>query len=445
MKKAQAEQIWQTALGELQMQVTRATFETWVKDTRVLSYEDGEFTIGVHSAFAKDWLENRLQALIKRTLTKCMGRSVGVSFVVWSPVEEAADPGPLWKRSATRDEPHQRLLPHYTFDQFVVGPANQLAYAASRAVAENPATAYNPLFLYGGVGLGKTHLLHAIGNFGLRQGLKVRYVPSEDFTNDLINAIRTQTTVEFRERYRSLDVLLIDDIQFIAGKESTQEEFFHTFNTLHAAGRQVVMTSDRAPKAILTLEDRLRSRFEGGLIADIQPPPLETRIAILRFKAENQPLPVPDDVLDWIAQRVQSNVRELEGALNRMVAHAVLIKMPLTRAVAEASLNDYMPRKSDLVPQAVLDTVCDFYGVDTQDLIGRSRSKDVSHPRQVCMYLAREETQASLPQIGELLGSRDHTTVLHGYERIAALIEEDPKLRSEIMTLRERLYGNGKH
>jgi chromosomal replication initiator protein len=444
MKKTKAEQIWQTALGELQMQVTRATFETWVKDTRLLSYEDGAFILGVHSTFAKDWLENRLHSLIKRTLSRIMGRSVDLSFVVWSPVEGPADPGPLWKQSAQRDAPHETLLPHYTFDRFVVGPANQLAYAASRAVADNPATAYNPLFLYGGVGLGKTHLLHAIGNHTYQRGLKVRYVSSEHFTNDLINAIRTHTTVEFRERYRSLDMLLIDDIQFIAGKESTQEEFFHTFNTLHDSGWQIVITSDRSPRSIPTLENRLRSRFEGGLIADIQPPPLETRIAILRFKAESKPVPVPNEVIDLIAQQMQSNVRELEGALNRVVAHAVLMQLPLTLELAQAALDDYAPRKGDFAPQYVIDQVSRFYSVGAEDITGRSRNKKVVRPRQVCMYLVREETRASLPQIGRMLGNRDHSTVLHGHGKIANLIEEDPQLRRDIMVIRERLYGNGK-
>lgn len=444
MKKTKARQVWQTALGELQMQITRATFETWVKDTRVLSYEDGEFIIGVHSAFAKDWLENRLLSTIKRILAKIMGRSIGVSFVVWSPVEETANPGPLWGRTARQNESWEILNPRHTFDQFVVGPGNQLAYAASRAVADKPATAYNPLFIYGRVGLGKTHLLHAIGNHSHRQRLAVLYVSSEDFTNDLINSIRTHTTVEFRERYRSLDVLLIDDIQFIAGKESTQEEFFHTFNTLYASDRQIVMTCDRAPKSIRTLEDRLRSRFEGGLIADIQPPPLETRIAILRFKAESQPVPVPSEVLDLIAQQVQSNVRELEGALNRVVAHAVLMQMPLTHNMAQAVLEDYRPRKGSFTPQCVVEEVTKFYGVELGDITGRSRNKRVVRPRQVCMYLSREETRASLPQIGQALGNRDHTTVLYGYGKIAALIEEDPQLRNEVMTIRERLYSNGK-
>ncbi len=444
MKKTKADQVWQTALGELQMQITRATFETWVKDTRVLSYEDGEFILGVHSAFAKDWLENRLLSTIKRTLTQIMGRSVGVSFVVWSPVEETTEPGPLWQRTIRLEAPEETLSTHYTFDQFVVGPANQLAYAASRAVADSPATAYNPLFLYGGVGLGKTHLLHAIGNHTFDQRLKVRYVSSEQFTNDLIHAIRTQTTVEFRERYRSLDVLLIDDIQFIAGKESTQEEFFHTFNTLHAAGRQIVITSDRAPKSILTLEDRLRSRFEGGLIADIQPPPLETRIAILRFKAETQPVTVSNQVIDFIAHHVQSNVRELEGALNRVVAHAVLMQMPLTRDMAQTVLEEYRPRKGDFAPQHVVEQVARFYGLEADELVGRSRNKKMSLPRQLCMYLAREETTASLPQIGAALGGRDHTTVLYGYTKIADLIDQDPQLRRELMVIRERLYNNGK-
>jgi len=444
MRKTKAEQVWQTALGELQLKVTRATFETWVKDTRVLSYQDGEFSIGVHSAFAKDWLENRLASLIKRTLSRIMGRSAEVSFVVWSPVEETHNPGPLWKKRATlSDIAHKTLSPQYTFDQFVVGSANQLAYVASRAVADNPATAYNPLFLYGGVGLGKTHLLHAIGNHSYHQGLKVRYVSSENFTNDLINSIRTHSTIEFRERYRSLDLLLIDDIQFIAGKESTQEEFFHTFNELHSAGRQIVITSDQSPKSIFTLEDRLRSRFEGGLIADIQPPPLETRIAILRFKADSQPVPVPHDVLDMIAQQVQSNVRELEGALNRVVAHAVLMKMPLTRDMAQTALEEYTPRKGNFALEHVFQEVAKFYDIEFDDITGRSRAQKVVLPRQVCMYLSREETRASLPQIGRLLGNRDHTTVLYGYDKIADLVEQDSRLRRDIMTIRERLYGNG--
>jgi chromosomal replication initiator protein len=272
----------------------------------------------------------------------------------------------------------------------------------------------------------------------------VRYVSSEHFTNDLINAIRTHTTVEFRERYRSLDMLLIDDIQFIAGKESTQEEFFHTFNALHDSGWQIVITSDRPPRAITTLEDRLRSRFEGGLIADIQPPPLETRIAILRFKAETQPIPVPNEVIDLIAQQVQSNVRELEGSLNRVVAQAVLMQLPLTSELALAALEDYVPHKGSFVPQYVIEQVSKFYDVDTEDITGRSRNKKVMRPRQVCMYLAREETRASLPQIGRALGNRDHSTVLHGYEKIANLIEEDQQLRRDIMAIRERLYGNGK-
>jgi len=370
-----SEQIWRIALGELQKQVTRVTFETWVKDIRVLSYEEGEFTMGVHSAFAKYWLENQLLSLMKRTLSRIVGRSVDVSFVVWSPVEETADPSPPWTRTARRDAPHETLSRHYTFDQFVVGPANQLAYAASRAVADNPATVYNPLVIYGGVGLGKTHLLYAIGNHSYRQGLKVRYVSSENFTIDLINAIRTQTIAKFRERYRLLDMLLIDDIQFIAGKESTQEEFFHTFNALHASGRQVVIASDRAPKAILSLEDRLQSRLRSGLIADIQPPHLETRIAILRFKAKSKPVPVPDDVLHLIAHKVQSNVRELEGALNRVVAHAVLMQIPLTLDIARVALEDYNLHRGDFTHEHVIEAVAQFYGLESSDITGQSRNQ----------------------------------------------------------------------
>ena len=331
----QAAQVWQAALGELQLQMTKPTFDTWLKNTSLISYEDGTFVIGVHNAYAKDWLENRLLSIIKRTLVGIVGRSVEVKFVVW-PRERAANKrsagtqelGPLLSgdKELTLTPPRAKspamLNPKYTFETFVVGPSNRLAHAASLAVAENPADAYNPLFIYGGVGLGKTHLLQAIGHVCQRKALRVLYVSSEEFTNDLINSIRNHTTEHFRDKYRTIDILLVDDIQFIAGKESTQEEFFHTFNTLHAANKQIVISSDRPPKAILTLEERLRSRFEGGLIADIQPPDLETRIAILRFKAEAQPLSVPDEVIDLIAHRVLSNVRELEGALNRVVAYA---------------------------------------------------------------------------------------------------------------------------
>jgi chromosomal replication initiator protein len=307
-------------------------------------------------------------------------------------------------------------------------------------VAERPADAYNPLFLYGGVGLGKTHLLQAIAHYALEQGMTVIYTTSETFTNDLINAIRTQSTESFREKYRNTDFLLIDDIQFIAGKESTQEEFFHTFNALHSSGSQIVLSSDRPPKAITTLEDRLRSRFEWGLLADIQPPDLETRIAILRFKAESQTMQVGDDVMEFVARRAQNNIRELEGALNKVVAHATMVRQPITLELATAALQDIVSRQAELTVKEVISAVASFYRLDVETLINPGRSKEVAFARHMAMYLAREETGASLPQIGEALGGRDHTTVMYGWEKIAQQIEQNDRTRREMLSIREVIY-----
>lgn len=336
------------------------------------------------------------------------------------------------------------LNTRFTFDRFIIGSSNRLASAACMAVADHPAQAYNPLFLYGGVGLGKTHLLHAIGNAALERDpeINVLYVSSEKFTNDLINAIRRQQTEEFRIRYRNIDILLIDDIQFIAGKDATQEEFFHTFNTLHTAGKQVVMTSDRPPKAILTLEERLRSRFEWGLIVDIQMPDYETRTAILRTKAEQLTVDVPANVIDFLAQRIQSNIRELEGSLNRVVAYAKLNGTALTIESAQSALSDLLDtsHKKRVTGEVILRTVCEFYGVDLRVIQGRGRSRNIVGPRQVAMYLLREETDASLVDIGAMIGGRDHTTVMYGCYKIAEEIDTDQRLKQEINAIRERLY-----
>jgi chromosomal replication initiator protein len=446
------DQLWQTALGQLQMQMTRATFDTWMRQTTVVSYEDGMFVIGVHNGYAKDWLENRLHGIIQRTLTDIVGRNVQLRFVVWSQPTPEENDNLLLHLTKAETKPDMETSisqsaavsngfnPNYTFDTFVVGPSNRLAHAAALAVAENPASVYNPLFLYGGVGLGKTHLLHAIGHESHRQGRSTLYVSSEQFTNDLVNAIRMQTTAAFRDRYRSIDVLLIDDIQFIAGKEATQEEFFHTFNALHNTGKQIVMSSDRAPKAMVTLEERLRSRCEWGLTADIQPPDLETRMAILHAKAENQPVAVPNDVIALIAHQVQSNIRELEGALTRVVAYARLMQIPLTISTANTALADLLARPATISIDTILQAVCAYYDIDHGTICGKGRSKDMVKPRQVAMYLAREEANASLPQIGEALGGRDHTTVMYGVEKITQEIEHDDALRREIIAIRERLY-----
>ena len=448
--------IWSAALGELQLQMTQATFETWLRDSKFLKYEDGTFVVAVKNGYAKDWLEHRLVATIKRTLARLADRTVDVKFVVGAekPQREEADI-PLLKasdppRSDSQQQPASKprpirastgnLNPRYTFNTFVVGPGNRLAHAASMAVTESPATAYNPLFLYGGVGLGKTHLLHAIGHACQAQGIDTLYVSSETFTNDLIEAIRSHTTDTFREKYRTADVLLVDDIQFIAGKERTQEEFFHTFNALHSADKQVVLSSDRAPKSLSTLEKRLCSRFEWGLIADIQAPDLETRIAILRSKAAFDGTEISDEILSVIATQIQSNIRELEGALNQVIAIARLTDQPLTSEVAKMALGNLMPHRRELPPDEIVQRVAHHFGLKPDQLKGRSRKREIARPRQIAMYLIREETDASLPQIGNLLGGRDHSTILYGCDRVAELLDEDVDLRREVTALHQHLY-----
>ena len=440
-----ADQAWQSVLGQLQMEMPRASFDTWVRDTKPVSYNEGTLVIGVRNAYARDWLESRLANTVNRLLVGIFNSTVDVHFVVHgneierivdeSPVSTSGstlqtrtEPAEAYQRSSPVDELPSRnssMNPRYIFDAFVVGSGNRLAHAACLAVAEKPARAYNPLFLYGGVGLGKTHLLHAIGNACQMRGLRVLYVSSEEFTNDLITAIRTHTTQAFREKYRSMDVLLVDDIQFIAGKESTQEEFFHTFNTLHGQDKQIIVSSDRPPKALVTLEERLRSRFEWGLTADIQPPDLETRLAILRTKADRTGRHVPNEVLELIAERVQSNIRELEGALNRIIAFADLSGSLLTQDLVEVALADLLPQKKNIPSDKILDAVAESEGLDVKDLLGQNRSAKIAIPRQLAMYLLRTYNEISLPQIGELLGGRDHTTIMYGIKKVG----EDDKLR----------------
>jgi chromosomal replication initiator protein len=439
-----AEQAWQAALGQLQMEMPKPAFDTWVSNAELVSYEDGAFILGVPNAYARDWLESRLTSTIKRLLTGIMNRTIGVRFIVWQ--NHASEAANANQREATQEyeEPvktfNSNLNRRYTFEHFVVGASNRLAQAASQAVAEKPAQAYNPLFLYGGVGLGKTHLLHAIGNSSAQRNLQVLYVSSEEFTNDLVNAIRNHTTQAFRDKYRRIDVLLIDDIQFIAGKESTQEEFFHTFNTLHGQDKQIVISSDRPPKSLFTLEERLRSRFEWGLSADIQPPDFETRLAILRSKAERAGCRISSEIMELIARRVQSNIRELEGALTRVTAFADLSGLPLTTSLVESALADVLPRRSEVMPDEVVRMVADSFGISLERILSRDRSRQVALPRQIAMYLLREEANISLPMIGETLGGRDHTTVMYACEKIGDLLERDDHLRRRVIEIRDQLY-----
>ena len=450
------EQAWQSVLGQLQMEMPRASFDTWVRDTRPVSYQDGTLTIGVRNAYARDWLESRLASTVSRLLIGIMNVSVAVNFIVnGNEIEQMADEAAHASDrpdafDPTQDKPVEAyeqpvrissMNPRYIFDTYVVGSGNRLAHAACLAVAEKPARAYNPLFLYGGVGLGKTHLLHAIGNACHQRGLNVLYVSSEEFTNDMIGAIRTHTNQAFREKYRSADVLLVDDIQFIAGKESTQEEFFHTFNTLHGQDKQIIVSSDRPPKSLNTLDERLRSRFEWGLTADIQPPDLETRLAILRSKAERTGRQISDEILESIARRVQSNIRELEGALNRILAFADLSGTSLTPNLVEVALADLLPQRSDIEPKKIIELVAKEWQISVESLLGRDRSQKIAQPRQVAMYLMRKETDASLPQIGEVLGGRDHTTVMYAIQKISNEIETKTDLRKRVVNVKQQLYG----
>jgi len=446
----EGKQAWQATLGQLQLEMPKAAFDTWVRDSKLISATDGEFKIGVHNAYARDWLDSRLKSTIIKLLTGTLNRKIDVTFVVNNttpkPVkeeeteflEESSPPS-----QETENTPPQRVSINfrYNFSNFVVGPSNRLAHAASLAVAEKPAQTYNPLFLYGGVGLGKTHLLHAIGNYCQTQQLEVLYVSSEEFTNDLITAIRSHTTQAFRAKYRRIDVLLIDDIQFIAGKESTQEEFFHTFNTLHGQNKQIVMTSDRPPKAMLTLEERLRNRFEWGLAADIQPPDFETRVAILQSKADRMGFSMPDAILEDIAQRFQTNIRELEGAMTRLMAYADLRGMDLDEKLVDYALADLMPEPREIEPEHILTTIAREYDVSMDELLSQSRSQRIAFPRQIAMYMLREESELSLPKIGELLGGRDHTTVMYGHDKITDLLERDKNLRRKLVNIQEILYS----
>jgi chromosomal replication initiator protein len=457
-----ATQVWRAALGELQVSLSPANYETWLRDTQLVDVEDNRFRIAVPNGFAKDWLETRYRSLISQTLARIVGYSVQVEFVVGttgdadapSVDDEPRTPGPAPLSQHVRVEPTRvggeggatNLNPRYTFSNFIVGSANRLAHAASLSVAERPGHAYNPLFLYGGVGLGKTHLMHAIGNQVIARFPRKRvvYATSEKFTNEFITSIQQGKIDEFRARYRRIDLLLIDDIQFIADKERTQEEFFHTFNAIHEDGKQIVLSSDRPPKAILTLEERLRSRFEWGLIADLTAPDLETRIAILRAKAEEGGVPIGSDVIEFIARKVVSNIRELEGALNRIVAFASMGASPISIELAQAVLSNvlYNPKKRQVTPERIAKAVSDYYSVPMDALQGQKRDKAIVMPRQIAMFLMREETDVSLLRIGAELGGRDHSTVLHACDKITREVAVNDDLRREIAAVREMIYAD---
>ena len=444
----EAQTVWRSVLARLQDTMAPANFDTWLRPTRGIDLTDDILLVGVPTTYGREWLEQRLSPVIKKTLSEAGWPAIDVRFRVMSELVERNGR----RRGRTEngvvpifDNQPAVFNPRYTFEDYIVGGSNRFAHAAALAVAERPGQTYNPLFLYGGVGLGKTHLLHAIGHAVSHDfpDYQVMYSSSERFMNDMIKAIRDGSNDEFRDHYRRADVLLIDDIQFISGKESTQEEFFHTFNALHINGKQIVISSDGPPKALNPLEERLRSRFEWGLIADIQPPDLETRIAILRSKAELQGLPVPPDVIQYLARRIPSNIRELEGSLNRIVAYARLNERQLSVDLAAAALDSLSgPRRAQLTPSSIISCVAKFYGLSLDDLSGKSRDKSIVLPRQVAMYLVREETSSSLEQIGQMLGGRDHTTIMHGWDKISASVRDDHQLRNDVLAIRSMLYGN---
>jgi chromosomal replication initiator protein len=438
---------WQDILLNLQNKVSKPSFDTWLKSTKASIFDETTLCVQAPNEFAREWLESRYTKIISSAVFEQFNRNVEVKFIVeeeatpeiLQTVVKPATPAPVF---AVEDFSTQ-LNPKYTFDKFVIGSGNRFAHAASLAVAEAPAKAYNPLFLYGGVGLGKTHLMHAIGHYIVdhNPSARVLYISSEKFTNEFIDAIRHNRTESFRNKYRNIDVLLIDDIQFLAGKEQTQEEFFHTFNALHEDHKQIIISSDRQPKEIPTLEDRLRSRFEWGLITDIQPPDLETRIAILRKKARAEQLDVPNDAMLYIANQIDTNIRELEGALIRVVAYSSLINQDITVSLAADALKNIIPtnRPKVVTIPNIQQLVCDYYNIRVDELKARKRTKSVAFPRQVAMYLTRELTDLSLPKIGDAFGGRDHTTVIHAHEKIGSLMETDEELKRMVTDIIQKV------
>ncbi len=488
---AELSYLWEKALGEAEKMLSKPSFETWLKSTKPVAFKENTIVVEVPNDFTKDWLETRYKDLLLEVIKKVSDQPYSINFVstpsVHSAVEEegvadfsenseignkkenlkttrvAGGENSTGNREQEKDNLAEKnseqnstsavkvsktlhtLNPKYTFESFVVGGCNKLAHAASLAVSEAPARAYNPLFIYGGVGLGKTHLMHAIGHFvrKIHQQTNVFYLSSEKFTNEFINAIRDNKTVDFRNKYRNIDVLLIDDIQFLAGKEQTQEEFFHTFNALHENNKQIVISSDRPPKDIPTLEDRLRSRFEWGLITDLHPPDLETRIAILKKKAFLEGVNLPNEVINYIATKIETNIRELEGALVRVMAFSSLNNSPIDLEITnEALKNIIVENKKSVTVDRIIKITAQYFGISAEDIQAKKRSKNVAFPRQIAMYLSRELTENSLPKIGEKFGGKDHTTVIHAHKKINQELTNDPKIRDIIDHL-EKSVQNG--
>ncbi|WP_446898168.1 chromosomal replication initiator protein DnaA [Clostridium sp. LBM24168] len=434
--------LWDKTLNIIKNGITEVSFNTWIKSITPLSIEDNIIKLSVPNDLTRGVLDNKYKDQIIRALKILTSKKYNIEFLI-SQEEALTLDNTSKKKIKAINESLNMLNPKYTFDSFVVGNSNRFAHAASLAVAESPAKAYNPLFIYGGVGLGKTHLMHAIGHYILKSNpsSKVVYVSSEKFTNELVNSIKDDKNVEFRNKYRNIDVLLIDDIQFIAGKERTQEEFFHTFNSLYEANKQIILSSDRPPKEISTLEDRLISRFEWGLIADIQPPDFETRIAILKKKADVEKLKIPNEVMVYIATKIKSNIRELEGALIRIVAFSSLTNKEISIDLAVEALKDIISSKQSkqVTIELIQEVVANYYNLKMDDFKSARRTRNVAFPRQIAMYLSRKLTDMSLPKIGEEFGGRDHTTVIHAYEKISGNLKTDESLQNAVSELTKRI------
>ena len=434
MSAKTAQQIWETALGELQIEVNKSNFQTWLGGTTGLSFKDGEFVVGVPSTFVAEYLEKNLCSLIEKVLAGLIQSKVKVNFCV----------GEREEKTPTQQKNLPLFNPRYTFDSFIVGRSNQMAYAAALQVVEKPGQAYNPLFIHGATGLGKTHLLHAIGHAAVANGLEVLYVSAEQFTNELISAIREDRTREFRNKYRSVDMLLVDDVQFFGGKERTKENFFYTFNELHANNRQIAITSDCPPREIPQLRERLRSRFEWGLVADLQPPDFDTRLAILKTKAEQDKVDITPDALEFIALQIKENIRTLEGSLNRVVAYSKLLRAMVTPDLAARALEDIACKEPGPVPPSpalIAEAVATDFQVTLSDLKGRRRNGTTVLARQVSMYLMRQETDCSLSEIGRELGGRSPATISYAYEKIANSINNDPHLRRQVFNIQQKLHA----
>jgi chromosomal replication initiator protein len=437
-----AQEIWEAALGELQLQVNKPNYQTWFQGTKGIAYQDGRFFIGVPNAFVAEYLDKNQRSLIEKTLIGLVQSNINIHFQV-NPAQQDSPAGYICQEASANDTPDIPMFnPKYTFETFVVGSSNRLAYAAALGVAQSPGHGYNPLFIYGGAGLGKTHLLQAIGHIVQASSVRALYVSGEQFTNDFINAIRQQKTDKFRNKYRNVDMLMIDDIHFISGKEQTAESFFHTFNELHNSSRQIVITSDRPPNSMPLLEDRLRSRFEWGLTVDIKPPDLETRLAILRAKTEQAGADILPDVLELIAQQVRKNIRELEGSLNRIIAYTRLLRAKVTPEMASRALADIASKASQdghITPAEVLDAVAESFQLAPNALNSRSREKEIALARQVAMYLLKQQCGYSLTEIGNILGGRNPSTVSHACEKVTISIKANPLLRRQVNSIQKSL------